>query len=74
MRVGPCRFLLAVRHLIMRVFPPRCSLSWKSLQRLSEVWDEDGRFSVPRGPASAGAPQTKSLGTLGVPGSAHGAL
>lgn len=39
--------MLVVLHLVMRVFPLRCSLSRKSFQRLSEVWDEDGNFSVP---------------------------
>ena len=43
----PCHFLLVVLHLVTRVFPLRCSLSRKSFQRLSEVWDEDGNFSVP---------------------------
>lgn len=72
-RGEPCRLLLALLRFVIGVFPPRCSLSWKSFQRLSEVWDKDGNFSVPRGTASADAPLTQSLGTPGGPGSAHGA-
>ena len=68
-RGEPCHFLLVVLHLVMWAFPLRCSLSRKSFQRLSEVWDEDGNVSVPsaQGRCQCGHPSDQVPGRPGWP-------